>query len=81
MEQGLSFYENHLKPVLEPTHDGEAIALHVETGAYALARYTGAALRLLRKTHPTGEALLFRVGSRPDFGLAARANAGTAVTK
>lgn len=70
-QQGIVIYER-LKPLLEPAHNGEAIAIHVESGDYAVARFTGTAMRTLRQTRPNGPLVLLRIGSEPEQALAAR---------
>src|SRR5205823_2745285 len=36
-QRGLAIYESRLKKVLEPEHNGETVAIHVESGDYAVA--------------------------------------------
>jgi hypothetical protein len=46
--RALELYENKLRTVLEPQHNGEAVAIHVDTGDYALGRNHMAAVGNLR---------------------------------
>lgn len=71
-QRGLEIYESRLKNLLEPARAGEKVAIHVESGDYAVARFTGGAVRALRKSHPGGEVVTLTIGTEPDYGLAAR---------
>ncbi len=70
--RGLEIYEARLKPLLEPLRNGEKVAIHVESGDYAVARTTGEALRTLRARYSSGPMVLMKIGPEPEHGLEAR---------
>jgi hypothetical protein len=70
--RGRAIYNDSLKHLLEPTHDGQAIAIHVDSGDYAIASTVGNAMRAMRAKHSSGPLFLRRIGSEPEYGLAAR---------
>jgi hypothetical protein len=61
-EQGQALYEEHLKRLLEPDHSGEAVAIHLSTGDYAVHRNWAMAMRQLRRQHPEGEIYTLFIG-------------------
>lgn len=69
---GAAFYDAHLRAILEPAHDKEFVAIHPDTGDYAVARWSGDAMRALRARHPEGSMWIRKIGSEPEYGLAAR---------
>ena len=70
---GTALYEDKLRPILEPAHNDEYVAIHVDSGDYALGRTFVAAIRELRKRHePDGRVFGRRVGDTPDYLIAAR---------
>lgn len=69
-EQGRVIYEGKLKAILEPTHDGEAVAIHVDTGDYAIgASHNKAARTLLSRHEPDGRIVTLTIGSPTDSDL------------
>jgi hypothetical protein len=70
--RGLAIYEAQLKPLLEPDYNGQIVAIHVESGDHAVARFSGQAVRAIRKRHPTGQLLVRTIGKAMDYGLAHR---------
>ncbi len=74
--RGRDIYEQNLKHLLEPYHDGEFVVLNVETGEYevggddvevsrrAKTRFPDATLLTLR----VGRAAAFRIGTMPHDG-------------
>src|SRR3954453_12812207 len=64
-ERGLAIYEARLKALLEPEHNGEVVAIHVDSGDHAVARFSGEALRQIRKLHPDGTSSSTPSGSWP----------------
>src|SRR5437763_835388 len=70
--RGLAIYESRLKPLLEPVHNGETVAIHIESGDYAVAPARGQAMRAARRIHSKGPLVLMTVGPQPDYSLAAR---------
>ena len=75
--QGLALYDTKLKPLLEPEHNGQFVAIHVDTGDYATGRSSSVATQALLKRHPIdGRLVVRKIGPEPEFGLAARLLAG-----
>ena len=75
-DRGLSRYKSKLKPILEPQHDGEFVAIHVPSGDYAIGWYSGDATREILKNHsPDGQLVILKIGPEPD-SLVARYLAG-----
>ena len=70
--RGLALYETRLKAKLEPDYDNQFIAIHPDSEDYEVADSRGNALRAIRRTHPAGRLLLMKIGSEPEYGLAAR---------
>lgn len=70
-ERGLVIYD-HLKAFLEPAHLGEVVAIHVDTGEYAVAASSPDALRAMRRLQPSGLLFLYTIGPAEDLGLARR---------
>ncbi len=70
--RGLAFYEATLRPLLEPDHEGEFVAIHVGSQGYAIGKSSGDAIRAARQRHPVGPLVVLQIGSTPEWGLAAR---------
>lgn len=70
-ERGTAVYDQ-LRSSLEPALDGQFVAIHTQSGDYALGRSTAAAMRAIRKLHDHGPLFLRKIGSEPEYGLAAR---------
>ena len=71
-ERGLAIYEGQLKAILEPEHTGEVVAIHVDSGEYAVAPSSPDALRAMRKRKASGLLFLYTIGPSTDYGLARR---------
>ena len=69
--EALAFYKAELRPILEPDHDGEDVAIHVETKSYEVAKGVGHAYRAMRAKEPDGFIVVHRIGIA-DPGLLAR---------
>lgn len=52
--RGQAIYDERLKPLLEPAHNGQSVAIHLETGDYVVERNWSRAIRKLRETHKDG---------------------------
>lgn len=74
--RGLAIYEEKLRPLLEPEFDNKFVAIHVESEDYEVDTYSGGAMRAIRKRHPQGFLVIMKIGSGPEWGLAARLFAG-----
>ena len=70
-ERGQTLYEE-LKPRLEPEHDRQYVAIHVDSGDYSVASTSASATRALHQRHPRGRAYIRKIGGAPEYGLAAR---------
>lgn len=69
-EQGRAIYEKRLKATLEPSHDGEAVAIHVDTGDYALGNSHSSAARILLSRHePDGRIVTLTIGTPTDSDI------------
>lgn len=71
-QRGLAIYETRLKALLEPGHNDEVVAIHLDSGEYAVADSSPEALRAIRRTHPAGLLFLYTIGPSSDYGLARR---------
>lgn len=76
--KGLSLYDEKLKSQLEPTQNGRAIALHVDTGDYVIADSLPAARREMfeRYPDPQGRILCRVIGPEVNDALIRRRSAG-----
>lgn len=71
--RGQSLYDAQLKSRLEPEYVRRFVAIHVDTGEYAVARSSSEAVRAMRRRYPVdGRLYVRRVGDEPEYGLAAR---------
>jgi hypothetical protein len=61
-ERGQAIYDEHLKRVLEPEHLGDAVAIHLPSGDYAVHRNWAMAMRQIRRQHPEGEVYTLFIG-------------------
>ncbi len=62
-----SIYEAKLKALLEPEHNNEFVAIHVETGDYAVAANFREAKRKMRERHAIdGKLVVMRIGPDPE---------------
>ena len=62
-----SIYENRLKPLLEPAHNNEFVAIHVESGDYAVASNFRAAKRIMLGRHAVdGKLVVMKIGPEPE---------------
>jgi hypothetical protein len=70
--KGQAIYEK-LKPILEPAHDRQFVAIHVDTEDYAIGRSSSKATRTLLQRHPVdGRLYIRKIGDEPEYNLAAR---------
>ncbi len=56
-ERGFAIYDR-LRPALEPRLDGNFIAIHVDSGEYAVSTSKANAMRAVRKLKDTGQLFL-----------------------
>ncbi len=67
--RGREIYDSKLKAILEPTYNGKIVAIHLETGDYAVAGNSPFARRALRLRKPSGLIFVTDVGPAPLDGL------------
>lgn len=60
--RGEAIYRERLQGTLEPEHNGEYVAIHVDTGDYALASRYGEAIRQMQERHPQSLLAIRHVG-------------------
>lgn len=75
-QHGLAFYNEKLRSRLEPEHNNEYVAIHVDSGDYALGASSGDAMRAMRQRQATGRLVILHIGAEPEWGLASRLFAG-----
>ncbi len=69
-ELGFALYNDRLKGILEPEHNGQTVAIHLESGDHAVAANSPAALRSLRERRPAGKVMTMTIGpEKPDPAL------------
>ena len=61
---GKEIYERDVRWQVEADHQGEVIAIDVDSGSYALGKNAIAASQSLRDRHPGARVWLMRVGHR-----------------
>src|SRR5437016_1711346 len=69
--RGNARYEE-LRERVEAEHWNRYIAIDAETGDYAIADRSGAAMRLMHAKYPEGQSYLRKIGDEPEPGLAER---------
>ena len=57
-----SFYNERLKPLLEPHENGRMVAVHLPSGEYIVEDTYPCALQALRELHPAGIIVALRIG-------------------
>src|SRR4030095_11518843 len=69
-ELGFALYNERLRGLLDPEHNGQTVAIHLESGDYAVAANSPAALRALRVRRPAGKVMTMTIGpEKPDPAL------------
>jgi hypothetical protein len=71
-KQGSSIYDARLKAELEPAQNGRFVAIHVDTGDYVVARWSGDAMRAMHNLHPNSRLFVRKIGDEPEYSLASR---------
>lgn len=76
--RGAAIYEEKLKAVLEPEQNGRAVAIHIDTGEYAVADNWALARKTMRERQPDGMVYSRTIGppTSADHALAHRMLAG-----
>lgn len=77
--RGEAIYRERLQSVLEPEHDGAAVAIDVESGDYIVDRSWAFAVRRLREQRPEGYVFARFIGpaTPAENALAARLTPGS----
>lgn len=78
-QQGKALYDHKLQALLEPTHNGKAVAIHVDSEDYAVAgTHSDAARTLLERHEADGRIVTLTIGpaTEADQRLAYRILAG-----
>jgi hypothetical protein len=70
-DEAYKFYVAELRPLLEPQHNGDYVAIDVGSGSYEVARGLGKAFRALRARHPNGKISVLQIGPA-DHSLVSR---------
>ena len=78
---GRSLYNDKLKAILEPEYLGKVVAIHLDTGDYAMATNSPHARRALRVRQPSGIIYVTTVGPAPMNGMTMRMMAGQPLLK
>jgi hypothetical protein len=60
--KGRDLYESCLKSMLEPEQNGMTVAIHLDSGDYAVARNSPSALRSVRVKRPSGMVMTMIIG-------------------
>ena len=63
-QRGEAIYNRDLRPLLEPEHRGEVVAIDTETGEYELGANVLLASKALRARKPNAQIWVVRVGHR-----------------
>jgi hypothetical protein len=71
-DRALLLYEERLKTLLEPEYIGDYVAIHPDSGDYAIGRTTLEASRTLRERHPVGLFVTRSIGPEKRMGTVAR---------
>jgi hypothetical protein len=69
-------YDRQLRGALEPDHNGQFVAIHIDTGEYVVADTSSRARATLRDRQPIGMIGTTKIGPSDDDSLAYRILAG-----
>ena len=61
---GKEIYERDIRRLVEEDHQGEVVAIDIESGNYALGKNAIVASEVLRAEYPDAQVWLMRVGDR-----------------
>ena len=70
--KGRAIYDNTLKAILEPQYTRQEVAIHLDSGDYAVAKNSPYARRALRARRPEGLIMTTNIGPGKMDGLALR---------
>ena len=65
-------YSERLQAMLEPTANGQFVAIHVDSADYSVGRTSSGARFALRKHHPAGMIVTTKIGPAADDSLTYR---------
>ena len=71
--RGLTLYEEQLRAILEPRDNGKVVAIDVDTGDYAVADTSPAAMRMMLQRNPEATLVMRTIGPERRHGVVARA--------
>ena len=57
-----TFYTERLQSILEPAHNGEFVAIHLDSGNYTLGKTSSQARFALREREPDGMIVTSKIG-------------------
>ena len=77
---GKAIYERDVRRQVETDHDGEVVAIDVDSGGWALGGNAIAASESLRGRHPDAEVWLMRVGHRALYRFSKLLDGGRVVS-
>lgn len=66
-EMGRKFYEENLKQILEPAHNGEFVSIEPESGQYFLGKTDVEAMRISKVAIPDKIKCLIRIGAKSTY--------------
>jgi hypothetical protein len=69
VESGQKFYDEHLKKILEPDHNGEFISIEPESGQYFLGKTDIEAMRKSKEAIPGKIKCLLKIGSESTYRI------------
>lgn len=74
---GAALYDRRIRTEVAAAPPAHFVAIHVDSGDYAVAPSSSAATRILRTRHPAdGRIFVRRITEEPDYGLSMRILAG-----
>lgn len=62
VRRGQEIYEREIRPRVEPEHEGEYLAVDIETGHYEIDPDVMEAAKRVQAAHPDGSRYLLRIG-------------------
>lgn len=71
-----AIYADRLQQELEPVHNGEFVAIHVDSADHAISRTSSGARFALRQRHPEGMIVTTKIGPLETDSVADRILAG-----
>lgn len=69
VERGQALYERDVRARVEPQHNGQFLAIDIETGAYAIGPTAIEAIRDIKRQRPNAMLYILRVGHPAAYRL------------